>query len=229
MKHVERLLGWIYLIAHIFLMRYAVQLLAKSLLANGHTLRDGWESLLYYGIAFVFLLAFLFRYVADNVAELLRHPLDTVRAVLYGFLAYHLLVFLLQWIQGLLSGGALLPSFHAENLTLTSRLNQGVPILVAVLLAPAAEEILFRGVAFGSLHRASRLGAYAASVLLYALCSVWQLFLDGFAWNQLWLLAAYIPAGIILCRCYEMSKNIFGPILLHICLNFITLTISVGY
>ncbi|MEG2138841.1 MAG: CPBP family intramembrane glutamic endopeptidase, partial [Oscillospiraceae bacterium] len=53
-------------------------------------------------------------------------------------------------------------------------ISPGATVAIVVLLQPLVDEILFRGLLFGSLRKYSRLLAYVVSTLAFALCSVWQ-------------------------------------------------------
>ena len=66
-----------------------------------------------------------------------------------------------------------------------------------------------------------RLLAYAVSILVFALYHVWSYALyDPTYW--LYLLQ-YIPAGFVLCRCYERTNSVWCCIFLHMLTNGIAL------
>lgn len=92
-----------------------------------------------------------------------------------------------------------------------------------VLLVPAAEELLYRGVLFGTLRRRNRLAAYGVSVLIFALIHVMS-YIGSYPTDLLALcLLQYVPAGLCLAWAYEMSDSIFCPILMHCVINAIGL------
>ncbi len=67
--------------------------------------------------------------------------------------------------------------------------------------------------------------AYLTSMLLFSLYHVWGYAIQDPA-NWLYLLQ-YLPASWVLCRCYERCDSIWGSILLHMCINGVSvLTIS---
>ena len=97
----------------------------------------------------------------------------------------------------------------------------GMVEALAVFLAPIVEELMFRAGLFGLLRRYNRFWAYVVSILAFAFYHVW-----GYALNDpiSWLyLLQYIPVTYLLCRCYERSNSIWGSILLHMLINFISL------
>jgi len=90
---------------------------------------------------------------------------------------------------------------------------------VAVFLAPIAEEVLFRGVVFGSLRKRSRTLAYIASIVLFSLYHVWQFAVRS--GEPMYLLAAlqYIPISYVLVWGYERSCSIWTTIFFHMGYN----------
>lgn len=90
-----------------------------------------------------------------------------------------------------------------------------------VLLVPTAEEVLHRGVVFGSLYRRSRFAAYLVSTLLFAAIHVVNYI--GYADTLTLALCylQYLPAGICLAAAYEVSGSVLSPILIHTAVNAI--------
>ena len=88
---------------------------------------------------------------------------------------------------------------------------------LAIFIAPIVEELLFRGVVFGSLRGKNPVAAYIVTFLVFALAHLWQfLGQDG----QLWLYALqYLPVSLALCYSYDKSGCLWTPILLHMMNN----------
>lgn len=93
--------------------------------------------------------------------------------------------------------------------------------VMSVLFAPLVEELMFRGGVFGLLRQRSRLLAYAVTVLLFAFYHVWS-YLAQDTGNWVYLLQ-YLPIGVLLCRCYERTNSLWTSVLLHMCVNAISL------
>lgn len=87
---------------------------------------------------------------------------------------------------------------------------------VAGVLKPAVEELLYRGLFFGSIRRGSRMWAYVLSVGLFALCTVWQHVLFSGDPAYLLVLIQYIPLGAVLCWSYDISGSVYVPIALRV-------------
>ena len=90
---------------------------------------------------------------------------------------------------------------------------------VVIFLRPLAEEILFRGLLFGSLRKKNRAVAYAVSIGLSALGAVWQLaVLDG---GPAYLLLAlrYVPLAAATTWSYDIGGSVFTPMTTRVILN----------
>ena len=98
-------------------------------------------------------------------------------------------------------------------------------VVILVVLMPIVEEMLFRGLLFGTLLRYSRGLAYAVSVLVYAFFCVWQFVFSYGQVDLRYLLLAvqYLPAALALCWCYDHGGSLWGAVLLHMAVNGLTL------
>lgn len=117
----------------------------------------------------------------------------------------------------LLSAGALENPNNAAVIDLLLADGSGRMNAMAIFLAPLVEEPLFRGGLFGTVRRYSRAAAYAVTVLLFAVYHEWQ-YLAADPRNFIYLLQ-YVPAGFMLCRCYERTESIWTPVFLHMLFN----------
>lgn len=99
---------------------------------------------------------------------------------------------------------------QAEMLT-SAESELWIQILALVILVPIAEELLFRGIIQGELSlRFSRVVTVIASSVIFALFHFD--FIQG----------TYVFfAGIILALAYELTKNLFVPIGMHMVFNFV--------
>lgn len=88
--------------------------------------------------------------------------------------------------------------------------------LVAVILAPIAEEIIFRGCIYRFLK--SQMGLYSA--MLASSC------LFGVIHFNLLALGPLICVGFLLAYVYEKERNLLVPICFHAAFNCLTLTIT---
>ena len=101
----------------------------------------------------------------------------------------------------------------------------GATFAVVVLLRPAVEEILFRGLVFGALCKKSRVLAYALSAGLFALSTVWLYVLYGADPDYqaspafLLLMIQYLPLGLVECWVYDVSGSVYTPMALRMALQ----------
>ena len=92
-----------------------------------------------------------------------------------------------------------------------------------VVLVPLAEETLFRGLLFGTLHQRNRGLAYLFSVLFFAFIHVMGYFGAAPTSVLMICLLQYIPAGLVLAWAYEFSGSILAPTLIHMGVNAIAI------
>lgn len=96
-------------------------------------------------------------------------------------------------------------------------------VVIVVILMPLIDEVLFRGLVFGSLRRYSRPLAWAASVLLFMLYSVWTFAVAYGDARYLVLAFQYLPMALALTWCYDRGGSIWSAAVLHAVLDAIAL------
>ena len=106
------------------------------------------------------------------------------------------------------------------------RAERGKMSAVTVVMAPLLEELMFRGGVFGSLRRWNRGAAYIGCLLLFALLHTWQYAM--YDPKYLLFILQYLPAGWLLCRCYEKTECIWTSILMHALNNSLSLLLLMG-
>ena len=227
MNKVETIVGWVYVFVHIFAMPYIVSALNVFVFPHlGFQLNSTWLNLLYYAIGFVFLLGFLFHFLRESFGDMWNNFMATVVAVLIGYVVYIFLSAAVNFAISFFLPSTVNPNSEAVN-TIT-RINPKKMLVIGVLLAPVVEETLFRGVVFGSLRGKNAFAAYLVSCLLFSVYHLWSYFLDGGSlWDLLYLLQ-YVPAGLVLGWCYEQSGTIWAPVFLHMLINYVSITVTIG-
>ena len=138
----------------------------------------------------------------------------------------YLLSLLVSFLLSFLLDNQVNPNSQAVS-DLTA-LNPDAIKAVAILLAPIVEEVLFRGVLFGTVRKKSRIFAYILSTVAFAFYHLWQYFLTGFSWHLLLYMLQYVPASIALAWSYEKGRSIWSPVFLHMIMNFLTISIDIG-
>ena len=165
-------------------------------------------------IIFHGFLARTSRRLAENLEDALK-TLGVGLVALYGLneLAYRLLGLFLESRTNLNNGTVSVRMDSAPNMTL----------LIVLLLAPFVEEVLFRGLVFGNLRHRSRLLAYAASCLLFALLHVWQFAVVRQDLTYFLLMLQYLVPGLVLAWAFEHSGTLWTSVALHALANALSM------
>lgn len=91
-------------------------------------------------------------------------------------------------------------------------------IVQAVIFAPIAEEIIFRGVIYRHFKKAGRyLVPLIVSTLLFATMHSLTAILTG-QWTDLWYIPLYGFMALVITYTYEKTQNLYSSIILH-CIN----------
>jgi len=227
MTKTEAIVGWLYLFIHIFALQYLIALIDAYLLPLINVeLSTANLNVLYYCISFIFVLCFLFKYMRTNFSYFTGSFLDTLKTVVWGYVLYNAAMFVIQMLLSLVLEKLANP--NTSDINELVKLNPNSMIVVAVLMAPIVEEMLFRGVVFGTIRRKNRILAYVVSALLFSVYHLWRYMLDGLSWDLLLYLVQYIPPSIVLAWCYEKSRNVWAPVFLHMMINFVSVQVTLA-
>lgn len=213
----ERIFGFLYLPFYFFLVSFLLQIAVHLL---GWTLTDFHLNLLYYLVNFAVILLIFHRFLARSLRPFINQFWSFIQALILGFALYYVGTLLLLRVLLLLK----LSVSNANNEAVEQLFldNQRLMLLCTLIAAPIVEEVLVRGLIFGSLYRVGRVLAYAVSILVFSGMHVWQYAWGGSLSACLLVAAQYVPASIALCWTYERAKSIWVPILLHAIVNTIS-------
>ncbi len=221
MSKTELLPGAIFIPVHIIVLEFLVPMVMEAVAPQ---LNHYWADFVYFAVTCLFILIAMHSYLAKSVSDLIDCRMNALTAIVLGFFGYYAL----RWIMSLIFWLVGWNDFPAVRDILSQvRLNSGVMPIVSIFLAPIAEEVLFRGVAFGGLRRKSRLAAYIVSFLIYAFYCVWSRVFGGFGWDLLIDFLYYLPASLALCWCYEKGGSIWSSILLHVLINILSVSLAI--
>ena len=210
----ENIAGLIYICIQMFILPPALTFV-NSLLPT--PLSIGALNFIFFAINFI-CVSIIFRYyLISSIRALLRDPYPVLRYALIGFLLYQagkfaisILIILLYPQFSNLNDSAVMDSV-AQNYTLMS--------LGTIILAPIAEEVLYRGVVFSGIHKRNAFLGYVISTVVFSLIHIIS-YIN--LYNPIALLCSflvYLPAGVCLAWAYAKSGNIIAPILIHIAVN----------
>lgn len=176
-------------------------------------------NLLFYATNFIAVIGIFHRYLAKAVAHLRQNWLNVLITAAIGFGLYWLLS---TGLTALIH--ALDPDFfnvNDANISTQGRDNLLLIAISTVILVPTAEEMLYRGVVFGLMHRRNRFLAYAISIVLFCSIHVFRYISMYEPLHLALCFVQYIPAGLILALTYAHSGSIFAPILIHTAVNLV--------
>lgn len=227
MTKTEAIVGWVYVFVHIFAMPYILSAFNYYVLPSiGLYMKNDALNVAYYAVGFVFLLCFLFHFLRESFSDMCGNFANTLFAVLIGYVVYVLLsnlvaLFLEQFLSDLTNP-------NDASVQTVAKLNPNSMLVTGVLLAPVVEETLFRGVVFGTIRRRNAILAYAVSTVLFAVYHLWQYMVFSFTPSLLLYLLQYLPAGLVLGWCYEHGRSIWAPVFLHMIINYVSITVTIG-
>ncbi len=214
----ERIHGWQYLgfqlvfLGNLLVLAFRLlKIVPDAILING----------LYFLINFVAVLCIFRRFWQETFKGALQSPGKILLFALAGFGANRVLGTVVGMI--IVSIDPSFANVNDQNIALMGQENFAVMALGAVLLAPVAEEVLYRGVVFGSLYGRSKVLAYTVSVLLFALVHVSE-YIGHVPIGTLALcFLQYVPAGLVLAASYQLSGSVVSPILIHMAVNAVSI------
>ena len=210
LSRLERILVLCWLPIHLALLPWLLNGLGRRGLLTEPT-----ANFLYYAIGFVYMLLVAFRFLRRDFDPLADRPLFVAGTVS----ASYLMMLALNGLVGFLILQALPDAENPNNAAVTGLVVEHFGIMKATLvfLGPLVEEMMFRAGLFGLFRKRSRALAYAVSMLSFALYHVWAYALQDPVY---WLyLLQYLPAGWLLCRCYERTNSIWGSTFFHMMVN----------
>lgn len=212
--------GWVFFALYLFvfplLMGWLQMLLSQRF---DFFLQTSEFSLIYYFLLLCAALLLFWSFLRQGFDILLDDLPENLSAFLIGLVGAGGLQFLVSLLPLPVEDPN--PASYADSFFLAP----ASTVAVLVLLMPILEEVLFRGLLFGSLRQYSRGLAFAVSILAYDLFCVLPLAWTplGFDPAFLLLLLRYLPMSAALTWCYDKGGSIWAAIALHIALNGLVL------
>lgn len=205
--------GWglCYLAAELFVLPSLLSRLFPPLLAN----------CVWYGLNFAAVLLIFSRFLKKSLEQVGKKPERFLGALALGLLAYLACAKGIDWLYGYIDPS--LVNVNDASITGIFRGHRALLVICTVLLAPTAEECLYRGVVFRGLWNRSRFAAYAVSALLFCAVHVAGFVGQVPAHTLALCFLQYLPAGLILAYSYRLGDSIFVPILIHTAANILAI------
>lgn len=214
MTTTEKYLGWIYGALQLLVIPVVLSLLLPYVWPNAS---EAQFNFVFFVLNFVCLTVIMHRFLGENAKIAWQKPFRTLRYAIGGYAFFWISTVIISTVTA-----HFMPSFSnvndasimemaADDYTLTA--------IGTVLLAPMAEELIYRGVFFDSLHHRSPALAFIFSTFVFSAIHV-----VGYIglYDPLTLVLCfiqYIPAGLCLGWTYARSGTIWAPILAHMAIN----------
>ena len=120
------------------------------------------------------------------------------------------------------------PGFVNRNDASIVSMTQGSYYLMLLgtgILAPVAEECVYRGLVFRNIYSTAPWAAYLVSMVAFSMVHIVS-YVGAYTPLQLVLaVVQYLPGGAWLCWCYTKSGSIYGPIVMHSLINLYSLNL----
>lgn len=214
MNKTERVLSGIYLVIQLIILPLLLPVVLSLLPLSLNTAQLNF---VFFCINFVCCVLICRKYLLCSLKAVKNTPDRFVVTVILGLPLYHVasvaVSLVVYW---------LMPDFFNVNDSFIDTLAASDFWTIAigtVLLAPVTEEILYRGLLFGSLYRRSKVLAYLVSTLIFSAIHVIG-YIGMYSYDQLLLcLLQYLPAGLCLGWAYARTGTILTPMVIHAIIN----------
>ncbi len=210
----EQRVGWVFFALYLAVLPFLVGLVTRFLdehLELGFTAAQ--SSAIYYAAVLLLLVAIFWDFLKNAFRILQDNTQRNLLALVVG-VAGGLLFTVLFSLVPLPVGNPVIIDYK-EQFLMAPRSTAAV----VMFLRPLVEEILYRGLLFGSLRKKNRAVAYAVSIGVSALGAAWQFMLpDG---GPLYLLLAlqYIPLAAAATWCYDIGGSVLTPMAVRVILS----------
>lgn len=219
-KHQEARKGWVLFALYLVLFPTVMGVIQYSV---GGEFPVAEANVIYYLLSAAMVFLVFWNYLKSSFLHLMDHLPETLNAFAVGLLVAVVFTVLFS----------LLP-YPVENPNIENYVDQfalspSATATILILLMPLVEEVLFRGLLFGSLLPLGKPLAWVVSVLAYCIYCVWQfVFTYGnIDLRYLTLMLQYLPASLAFHGCFDRSGNIWGCVALHMAVNALALIVLV--
>lgn len=210
----ENIAGGIYFCLQMFILPYVLQAISASLPTP---LSSGVLNFIYFSVNFISVAVIFHKFLYQSIRTLIHNPWHVLRYALLGFAMHQVSRYIVAYIIIMLN-----PTYANLNDTAVMySVNQNYTLMSigVILLAPFAEEVLYRGVVFGYLYRKNPVLGYVVSAIVFSLIHILGYIHRYSSFDLLCNFLIYLPAGISLAFAYEKSGTIVAPMLAHMAIN----------
>lgn len=210
----EQRVGWVFFALYLFVFPFLVGLVTRFLEEHLELgVPAAQSSAIYYAAVLLLLVAVFWDFLKNAFRILSDNTRRNLFALVVGFLSGMLFTVLLSLIP-LPVENPVIGDYRGQFL-----LAPGFTTAVVMFLRPMTEEILYRGLLFGSLRKKNRPLAYVVSIGLSALAAVWQFAVPDGGVMYLLLALRYIPLAAAATWAYDIGGSVLTPMALRVILN----------
>lgn len=220
MSRGEVIFGWL-LMALQLLVLPVVAVILNSLLPT--PLSDTQLNIALFIVEFLLATIIFRRFLAASARHSLSAPIRTLRFAFLGLLLYYVGSFMVGLVITAVSED--FSNINDSNIYAMVQENFTLMKLCTVVLVPVTEELLYRGLIFRGLQGKNRLIAYLVSAGVFSLIHVAGYIGTTTPVILLLCFLQYIPAGLALGWAYEKADSIWAPILMHMAVNQVSISL----
>ena len=217
----QTLLGWAYLLITLFVLPSALHTV-NDMLAT--PLSESVLNSIFFAVNFLVVVGIFHDFLWESLKAAAEKMWKCLIVAGLGLAVYFGSLWLIK--QGIVF---IKPDFsNVNDSSISDMLHQRTPLLAfaTVFFVPVAEETLYRGLLFQTMHRQNRLLGYVVSVAVFAAIHIMD-YVGAYDFLTLTLCyIQYLPAGIILALAYEQTDTVITPILIHIFINLIGIFVT---
>lgn len=180
---------------------------------------DAILNFIYFSISFLCAILLFRNYLYGQIAALRSSPMRVLRWALSGYVLYY---------AAFICVGILIQHIYPEfsnandnNIGVLVQDNFILTTVGTVLLVPPVEELLYRTLLFGTIHKRSRIAAYIINIIIFGGIHIVEYIGSSDPISLLLSFLQYAPASICLCWAYERTDSIFAPMLMHMAINLL--------
>ncbi len=226
MTRTEHLLGWYYLAFQALLLPYIISVVLLILFpGSGNTELNLSLFFLNFAAAAVIFRRYWLESFLDLEGRVFpiiwKSLLFLFAAKITGIVMNDFIFFYCPQYFRYTDTGPVLINLNDAHIAQMAREQYVLMAIATVFLVPPTEEILHRGVVFGSLYPKSPVLACIVSTVLFAAVHVTGYIGMGDPVYFVICFLQYIPPALCLCWLYTSTDSIFAPILMHMMFNAI--------
>lgn len=220
MTRKEVRFGWLLMALQLLILPIAA-VAVNSLLPV--PLSNSVLNILLFIVDFILAVMIFHRFLGASARHSFENPIRTLRFAVLGLILYYIGSFLVGLLIGAVSEDFL--NVNDSAIYEMTQENYALMSLCTVFLVPFTEELIYRGLIFRSLQKKNRIIAYLISAAVFSLIHIAGYV--GIASGTVLLLCflQYIPAGLALGWAYEKADSIWAPILMHMTVNQISISL----